>query len=108
MTTGNEMLDADRISGLLVAAYQTLIADVWTQPHREVVLTQFKVMVPKQKYGEWLIVLNGTADDGTPMVAFMGGDDFPKAFRRAMAQYDDGSLKWRIDEWKLKNASTGN
>lgn len=91
---------------LLASAWGVLVQDMQQQPDREVVLQSFKVRLPRSMHGEWLIVLTGNASDGTPMVAFMGGDDFPKAFRRAMAQYEDETLRWKIDDWRLKSAET--
>lgn len=69
----------------------------------EVELKALKVRLPKERHGEWFIVLNGNASDGTPMVAFMSSDSLSGALRKAVAMYTDGSLKWRIDEYKLGN-----
>lgn len=94
---------ADEFAALGGAAIAALDREVLLQPDRPVVLLSFKVKLPQVKHADVLVVLNGLAEDGTPMVAFMGGDSVARALRKAVAMYEDGSLKWRIDEWRVAN-----
>jgi hypothetical protein len=103
--SGRQEVDwAQRIREILVPAFEILIRDELLRPDRDVFLESLKIKLPAARHGEWLLVLSGSASDGTPMVAFMGGDELSKALRRAMEMYDDGSLRWKVDEWRLKNA----
>lgn len=94
---------ADEFAAIGGAAIAALDREILLQPDRDVVLLAFKVKLPQVKHADVLVVMNGISQDGTPMVAFMGGDSLARALRKAVAQYEDGTLKWRIDEWRIAN-----
>jgi len=95
-----------------VEEHQNRIVRAWGTLHRAaemvldvvVQLEGLNIRLPKQPGAEVLIVLKGSHEDGTPMVAFMSGDFVATALDKAMLAYADGSLKWRIDEWRIDNA----
>lgn len=54
---------------------------------------------------EYLVVVRGLADDdGTPMVGFHAAVTPAEALAGAAQRIADGTLKWRVDEYRQKDS----
>lgn len=59
------------------------------------------VRPPKEDGGEFLITVRGFGSDGTPLVAFHAAFSLSDGFRGLEARLRNGSLGWKIDEWRM-------
>jgi hypothetical protein len=64
----------------------------------DVEITGFSVRAPKVQGGEFLLVIRGIEED-VSVVAFHSSTDLTEAFRSLEARINNGSLKWRLDEY---------
>lgn len=76
--------------GLAMSGYRTLSVDV----------TGVSIRAPQATGGDFLLTIRGTAEDGTPVVAFHGAADLGEAFRGLQNRLLNGSLKWRQDSFR--------
>lgn len=57
---------------------------------------------PKVAGDEFLLVLTGLDAEGTPCVAFHSAYELTEAVRGVEGRLRNGTLKWRIDEYRSK------
>jgi hypothetical protein len=62
-------------------------------------LTGFSVRGPRDRGDEFLVVVRGTDEEGMPVVGFSSALDLGEALRGVVSRLDNGSMKWRPDEY---------
>lgn len=75
------------------------VAQGYTYGGVEVETVKFKL--PGDSMSEGLVVVTGTCEDGSPVVAFHKAVSFPEMFMGMVARLTNGSLKWRPDEYRI-------
>lgn len=65
-------------------------------------VTDIKFKLPGDPMAEILCIATGLSDDGTPVVAFHSAVGFVEAFVGLAVRLQNGTLKWRVDEYRLK------
>jgi hypothetical protein len=69
----------------------------------EVELVDMRVKATRGGQDPYLVVLRGIGPDGTPLVSFHSGGTPIDALAGAARRVAHGTLKWKIDEWKVNN-----
>jgi hypothetical protein len=64
----------------------------------ELYLKQVKFIVKDDEGNDWLVIVTADGTDG-PVVSFHGASSFEDALRGLIARIDNGTLKWRPDEY---------
>jgi len=67
-----------------------------------VILRGFSVKAPLDEGAEFLLVLRGQAEDGTPMVSFTSATTLGECVRSCVARLRNNTMKWREDEFAGK------
>lgn len=62
-------------------------------------ITGFSVRGPRTRGEEYLLVLKGLDENGTPVVSFLSGVSVDEVFRATEAKLSNGTLKWREDQF---------
>jgi len=65
----------------------------------QVDITGMSVRGPAVRNGEFLITVRGVDHEGLPVVAFHGATDFGEALRGISARVNNGTMKWKADEY---------
>ena len=86
-----------QIIGAGVMRYDHLFSSSW---RGDVELSGLSLREPQRENGEFLVVLRGFAQDGTPMVAFHSSLSAPEALAGAAERMANGTLKWKIDGYR--------
>ncbi len=75
----------------------------YNQEKMEPAVTGFNCKMGVKGASDTLIIWKGEEADGTPVVAFTSGDEILTALSKGIRKIMDGSLKWRVDEWRMQN-----
>lgn len=94
----------ERDERLLIEAYWLLYRAQYSYDTHDVQLTAFRIRLAAHEALDNLMVLNGLAADGTPMVAFYSGSSLAHTLAGAAQKLKRGELAWRVDEWRMKDA----
>jgi len=68
----------------------------------EVDVSGFSVRGPRDETEDLLLTLRGIDHEGTPMVAFFGGPNLGVLFISIEHMLSNGTVKWRVDEYRTK------
>lgn len=102
MTGGNnDYIERERQR--MVKAWEVIWRHAQGADYDGVTLEGINIRMPKQKNGEFLVIMKGVTEAGDPMVAFMGGDLVATALYKAMTTWEEGGLRWRLDEWRVQH-----
>jgi hypothetical protein len=82
--------------GLALARLDYLLATIGSDGHEYKGLS---VRMPREPDEDVLITIRALNSEGAPEVAFNGGATLGDAFRTLQTRIDNGSLKWRPDEF---------
>lgn len=70
-----------------------------TLNRKDTYLKQLKFVCKDDEGDDWLGIISVDTDEG-PMIAFHGASSFSETIRGIMARIENGSLKWRKDEYR--------
>ena len=73
----------------------------------EVELERVKVRLGDTAHIETLVILEGLGGDGTPVVGFHSQVPPSEAVAGALRRAAAGQIKWRIDEYRVKDGASG-
>lgn len=85
--------------GQAVMSYDYIYSVAW---RGEVDIEGLSLRSPRAEGGEWLCTLRGFDSDGTPVVAFHSALSAIEALAGAGERWRQGTLKWRVDEYRTK------
>lgn len=71
-------------------------------PYGGVEIESIKFKLAGDPVAESLAIVTGISDDGTPVVAFHKAVSFPELFNGLVARLANGTLKWRVDEFRSR------
>lgn len=69
-------------------------------PYAGITVETIKFKLPGDSMSEGLVIVTGVDHEGTPVVAFHKAVSFPEMFVGMVARLENGSLKWRVDEYR--------
>lgn len=70
----------------------------------DMVLGSLTVRPPSGDGGDWLLVCRMSVE-GRPHVGFISGHDVATCFRSLVSKLENGSMKWKVDEYAGKERS---
>jgi hypothetical protein len=69
-------------------------------------VTAFRVRFPNATSEDFLMVFNGVAGDGTPVVAFHSAETFAECIVGGLNRCRNGSIFWKKDEYGIERGGS--